>query len=83
MKMSFKTLLMVAALGAFTATSCSEKKADEAATSTENTVDAAAENTGDAIDSAKADLAREPGDTAVVRDTPANGVVEEVPATQK
>jgi hypothetical protein len=83
MKMTFKTLLAVAALGAFTATSCSEKKAEDAANATENTVDAATEKTGDAIDSAKADLAREPGDTAVVRNTPAEGVVEEVPATQK
>ncbi|WP_201985826.1 hypothetical protein [Hymenobacter rubidus] len=81
--MSFKTLLAVAAFGAFTATSCSEKKADEAANTTENAVDAAADKTGDVIDSAKADMAREPGDTAVVRNTPADKVVEQVPATQK
>ncbi|MDO7850101.1 hypothetical protein [Hymenobacter convexus] len=81
MKTSFKTLLLVAALGTFTFASCSEKKADDAATATEN----AASNAGDAVegavDSAKADMAREPGDTAVVRNKPANGVVEETPAT--
>lgn len=95
MKMSFKTLLVAAAtfvtLGA---TSCSEKQADNAAAATEN----AAENTGDAVENAadqtgaavenatdnvKADMAREPGDTAVVVDRPANKVVEETPATQK
>lgn len=81
MKFSFKTLLVVAAFGAFTATSCSEKKAEDAGNAVEN----AADNTGaameGAVDSAKADIAREPGDTAVVRDQPANGVVEETPAT--
>ena len=81
MKFSFKTLLVVAAFGAFTATSCSEKKTEEAGNAVEN----AADNTGaameGAVDSAKADIAREPGDTAVVRDQPANGVVEETPTT--
>ncbi|UOQ98487.1 hypothetical protein MUN81_03125 [Hymenobacter sp. 5317J-9] len=81
MKTSFKTLLMVAALGAFTATSCSEKKADETANSVENTADQAGDAMDNAVDSAKADMAREPGDTAVVRNTPADKVVEEVPAT--
>ncbi|MCI1187976.1 hypothetical protein MON38_11140 [Hymenobacter sp. DH14] len=81
MKISFKTLLAVAAFAAFGTTSCSEKKADEAATATENAASnagAAVENT---VDSAKADMAREPGDTAVVVDQPANGVIEKTPAT--
>ncbi|MBF9141335.1 hypothetical protein [Hymenobacter properus] len=81
MKTSFKTLMLVAALGTFTFASCSEKKADEAATTTENTASNAGDAVGDAVDSAKADMAREPGDTAVVRNKPANGVVEETPAT--
>ena len=81
MKTSFKTLLVLAAFGAFATTSCSEKQQDNAAATTENAV----ENTGDAIDNAadnvQADMAREPGDTAVVVDKPANGVVEKMPAT--
>lgn len=80
MKLSFNTLLAVAAFGAFAVTSCSEKKADDAANATQN----AAANTGNAmenaVDSAKADMAREPGDTAVVRNAPADKVVEEMPA---
>ena len=83
MKISFKTLLVVAAFGAFTVTSCSEKKADEAATTTENAVDSAGNAIGSTVDSAKADMAREPGDTAVVRNVPADKVVEKMPATQK
>ena len=83
MKISFKTLLAVAAFAAFGMTSCSEKKAEDAATTTEN----AAANVGDqmdgAVDSAKADMAREPGDTAVVRNVPADKIVETTPATQK
>lgn len=83
MKISFKALLAVASFAAFGMTSCSEKKADDAATATEN----AASNVGDqmegAVDSAKADMAREPGDTAVVRNVPADKVVEQTPATQK
>lgn len=83
MNISFKTLLAIAIFGAFTVTSCSEKKADEAAATTENAVDTAGNAIGNTVDSAKADIAREPGDTAVVRSVPANKVVEEVPATQK
>lgn len=83
MKISFKALLAIASFAAFGMTSCSEKKADDAATATEN----AASNVGDqmegAVDSAKADMAREPGDTAVVRNVPADKVVEQTPATQK
>ena len=83
MKISFKTLLAVAAFGAFATTSCSEKKADEAATTTENVASDAGDKMDSAVDSAKADMAREPGDTAVVRNVPADKVVEKTPATQK
>lgn len=81
MKTSFKTLLVLAAFGTFATTSCSEKQQDNAAATTENAVD----NTGDAIsnatDSVQADIAREPGDTAVVVDRPTDGVIEKTPAT--
>ena len=83
MKTSFKTLLTVAAFAAFGTTSCSEKKADDAATTTENAATAAGDKMGGVVDSAKADMAREPGDTAVVRNVPADKVVEKTPATQK
>ena len=81
MKSSFKTLLVVAAFGAFTLTSCSEKKADEAAAATENAAADAGNAMSNAADSVKADMAREPGDTAVVRDQPVDKVIESVPAT--
>ncbi|WP_046246885.1 hypothetical protein [Hymenobacter terrenus] len=80
MKTSLKTLFAIAFFGAFTATSCSEKKADDAATATENAASDAGDAMGNAVDSAKADIAREPGDTAVVQNQPADKVVEEVPA---
>lgn len=83
MKFSFKTLLVVAAFGAFATTSCSEKKADDAATATKDAAADAGNAMDNAVDSAKADIAREPGDTAVVRNKPANGVIEETPAKQK
>lgn len=83
MKFSFKTLLAVAAFAAFGTTSCSEKKADDAATATENAASNAGDKMEGMVDSAKADMAREPGDTAVVRNVPADKVVEETPATQK
>ena len=83
MKFSFKTLLAVAAFAAFATTSCSEKKADDAATATENAASTAGDKMEGMVDSAKADMAREPGDTAVVRNVPADKVVEETPATQK
>ena len=76
MKSSLKTLLVVAAFGTFTVTSCSEKKVEDAAAATETGI----ENSADSV---KADIAREPGDTAVVRDVPADKVIEQVPATQK
>ena len=81
MKFSFKTLLVVTAFGAFATTSCSEKKADNAATATENAASDAGNAMDNAVDSAKADIAREPGDTAVVRDKPADKVIDKVPAT--
>ena len=83
MKISFKSLLFVAAFGAFAATSCSEKNVDEAATTTETAASDASDKMDSAVDSAKADIAREPGDTAMVRNTPADKVVEEVPATKQ
>jgi len=83
MKVSFKTLLVVAAFGTFAATSCSEKKTDEAVNATENAASNAGDAMGNAVDSAKADIAREPGDTAVVVDRPADKVVEQVPATKQ
>ena len=82
MNISFKTLLAVAAFGAFATTSCSEKKADNAVNATENAASDAGNAMDNAVDSAKADVAREPGDTAVVRSEPADKVVEKVPATQ-
>lgn len=81
MKTSFKTLLVLAAFGAFATTSCSEKKAEDAATTTENAASNAGNAMDNAVDSAKADMAREPGDTAVVQNKPAGKVVEETPAT--
>ncbi|MBD2767041.1 hypothetical protein IC235_03925 [Hymenobacter sp. BT664] len=83
MKLSIQTLFTVAAFGAFATTSCSDKKADNAATATENTATNAGNAIENAVDSAKADIAREPGDTAVVRNQPANKIVEEMPAKQK
>ncbi|HEX8507291.1 MAG TPA: hypothetical protein VF630_18145 [Hymenobacter sp.] len=81
MKTSFKTLLVLAAFGAFATASCSEKKAEDAATTTENAASDAGNAMDSAVDSAKADMAREPGDTAMVQNQPADNVVEETPAT--
>ena len=89
--MSFKTLLVAAATTlAFATTSCTEKQQDNAGAAADNAANAtgnAAENAGNAMEGAaadaKADMAPEKGDTAVVVDQPANKVVEEVPATQK
>jgi len=93
MKTSLK-MLALAAFAAFATTSCSEKQQENAEATTENAaentgnaMENAADNTGNAMENAadnvKADMAREKGDTAVVMDRPANGVVEETPATQK
>ncbi|GAA3919596.1 hypothetical protein [Hymenobacter algoricola] len=84
MKISFKSLLLLSAFGAFATTSCSEKTqenaeataesaAADAATTTENAADA----TSNAAGEVKADMAPEAGDTAVVVDQPADKMVEE------
>jgi hypothetical protein len=77
MKTSFKTLLVLAAFGTFATTSCTDNQQEKAG----NTADNAGNAVENATDSVKADMAREPGDTAVVVDKPANGVVEKTPAT--
>ncbi|GAA4368114.1 hypothetical protein GCM10023185_40570 [Hymenobacter saemangeumensis] len=89
MKTSLK-MLALAAFATFATASCSQKQQDNAEATAENAGDAmenAADNAGNAMENAadnvKADMAREKGDTAVVMDRPANGVVEETPATQK
>ncbi|OON68396.1 hypothetical protein B0919_14515 [Hymenobacter sp. CRA2] len=92
--MTFKTLLAVAAFAVFATTSCSEKTQDNAeataesaandaaanteaaANATENAVDNAAASTKDAANEM---ATPENGDTAVVKNQPANGVVEETP----
>ncbi|GAB2962932.1 hypothetical protein GCM10027048_34590 [Hymenobacter coalescens] len=87
MKMTFKTLLAVAAFAAFATTSCSEKTQENAEATTESAandaaanVDAAGNAVEGAADNAAAEVATpEKGDTAVVKDQPANGVVEETP----
>jgi hypothetical protein len=82
MNTSLKFLALAAAL-TFSATSCSQKEQDHAEATTENAVDNAGTAVENTADNVKADMAREPGDTAVVLDRPADGVVEETPATQK
>ncbi|KAA9333235.1 hypothetical protein F0P96_09665 [Hymenobacter busanensis] len=94
MKMTFKTLLAVAAFGLFATTSCSEKTQENAEATTESAANDAAANTeaaGDAVenatDNAAADVnaatAPEKGDTAVVRNQPADGVVDKTAETDK
>ncbi len=80
MRISFKTLLVLTAFGALATTACSQKKAEDATTTTAPAVNDAGTSVDNAVDSAKADLAREPGDTAVVRSQPADKIVEKVPA---
>jgi hypothetical protein len=88
MKTTFKSLLLLAAFGAFATTSCSEKTqenaeatADSAANDAAANTDQAADATSNAVDNAagevKADMATEKGDTAVVIDKPADKMVEE------
>ncbi|RAK68144.1 hypothetical protein [Hymenobacter edaphi] len=94
MKMTFKTLLAVAAFAAFATTSCSEKTQDNAEATAEsatndaaanvdaagNAVEGAADNAAAEIKEGANDVATpEKGDTAVVKNQPANGVVEETP----
>jgi hypothetical protein len=83
MKTSLKTLFVAAAtFVALGTTSCSEKQQDNAETTAEN----AATSAGNAVEGAVTPdsdgantVAPENGDTAVVRNQPANGVVEETP----
>ena len=84
MKMFTKTLFVAAAL-AFATVSCTDKQQDNAEATTENAADAAGNAAENAVtpDHDGANTAMpENGDTAVVRDQPANGVVEETPAKQ-
>jgi len=89
MKFSFKSLLVLAAFAPFALASCSEKTQENAEATAESAATDAAnttENAGDAIenttDQAAAEMAPESGDTAVVRNAPADKLVEEVPAKQ-
>ena len=89
MKFSFKSLLVVAAFAPFALASCSEKTQDNAEATADSAVNDAANATdaaGNAIentaDNAAADMAPEPGDTAVVQNRTTNGLVEEMPAKQ-
>jgi Flp pilus assembly protein TadG len=88
MKISFKSLLLLAAFGTFATTSCSEKTqenaeatADSAATDAANNTQQAADATSNAVDNAaenvKADAAPEKGDTAVVVEKTTTKLVEE------
>ncbi|RFP66008.1 entericidin EcnAB [Hymenobacter lapidiphilus] len=89
MKFSFKSLLVLAAFAPFALASCSEKTqdnaeatAESAATDAANTTDAAGNAIENTADQAAAEMAPENGDTAVVRNVPADKLVEEVPAKQ-
>jgi ABC-type enterochelin transport system substrate-binding protein len=83
MKLSLKALFVAAAtFVALSATSCTDKQQDNAEATTENAATAA----GDAVEGAVTPdsdgantVAPENGDTAVVRNQPANGVIEETP----
>ncbi|MBC6991180.1 hypothetical protein [Hymenobacter sp. BT491] len=77
MKISFKTLFVAAAFSTFAMTSCGD--ANKAANATENAANNTADAAGNVVDSAKADMATEPGDTAVVQNKEADKLVEETP----
>ncbi|ALD20819.1 hypothetical protein [Hymenobacter sp. DG25A] len=83
MKMPFKSILLAATFAALTTVSCTEKQQEN----TENATENAAEQTGaaatDAANEVQEDMAREPGDTAVVINKETEGVVDEVPATKQ
>ncbi|UOR06283.1 hypothetical protein MUN82_04110 [Hymenobacter aerilatus] len=86
MKFSFKSLLVLAAFAPFALASCSEKTQENAEATAESATNDAAANVdaaGDAVentaDKAAAEMAPESGDTAVVRDVPADKMVEETP----
>lgn len=83
MKISFKSVLAVAAFAAFATSSCSQQEQNKAEATTENAADAVTNTTENALDSAKADMATEPGDTAVVQNKEADKIVEETPATKQ
>ncbi|RPD47793.1 hypothetical protein DNI29_10140 [Hymenobacter sediminis] len=90
MKTSLKSLLVLAAFGAFATTSCSEQTkqnaeatADSAANDVSNATDEAAATADNAADNVKADMAPEAGDTAVVQNKEADKLVEEVPSKQQ
>lgn len=87
MKFSFKNLLVLAAFAPFALASCSEKTqdnaeatAESAATDAANATDAAGNAIENTADQAAAEMAPETGDTAVVKNVPADKLVEEVPA---
>ncbi|UOG74356.1 hypothetical protein MTX78_19835 [Hymenobacter tibetensis] len=89
MKISFKSLFVLAAFAPLALTSCSESTqqnaeatAEGAATDATNAAANAGEAVENAADSATADLAPEAGDTAVVRNQEADKLVEETPAKQ-
>ncbi|TGE15934.1 hypothetical protein [Hymenobacter elongatus] len=77
MKTTFKPLFIAAAFALFATTSCSEKTQENAEATTESAVTDAANNTENAAGEVKADMAAEPGDTAVVMDKEADKLVEE------
>ena len=86
MKFSFKSLLVLAAFAPFALASCSEKTqenaeatAESAATDAANATDAAGNAIENTADNAAAEMTPESGDTAVVRDVPADKMVEETP----
>ncbi|MCR5889959.1 hypothetical protein LRS06_19720 [Hymenobacter sp. J193] len=81
MKLSFKSLLLFAAFAAFATTSCSESQQENAEATTENAANEAGAATEQAANDVQEDMAREPGDTAVVQNKEADKLVEEVPAT--
>ena len=91
MKLSFKSLLVLAAFAPFALASCSEKTQQSAEATAESAATDAAkatEKAGDAIENAtdkaaaevKSDLAPEAGDTAVVRNQEADKLIEKTPA---
>ena len=87
MKSSLKSFLVLAAFAPFGLASCSEKTQDNAEATAESAANDAANATdaaGNAIentaDNAAAEMAPEPGDTAVVQNRTTDGMVEEMPA---
>jgi hypothetical protein len=86
MKTSFKSLLVLAAFAPFALASCSESTEKNAEATAEGAANDAAnnmENAGDAMentaDNMASDMDPERGDTAVVRNRPADKLVEETP----